>query len=97
MHIHAYRAEQRESGFRLELHRRLSTDADGIRAALGLQAEANIELDQIIRTLETPNERRNYFHASISDDVITSNRTLPQGISNPKEAEKCPPRHVTAR
>ena len=53
MHIHAYRAEQRESGFRLELHRRLSTDADGIRTALGLQAEANIELDQIIRTLET--------------------------------------------
>lgn len=53
MHIHAYRAERQTPGFRLPLDRRLSTDADGIRAALGLQAEANLELAQIMRTLET--------------------------------------------
>ena len=52
MHIHAYRGEPLGVGFRLGLHRRLSTDADGIRAALGLQAEANIELAQIMQTLE---------------------------------------------
>jgi hypothetical protein len=53
MHIHSYRANRLESGFRLELHRMLSTDSDGIRAALGLQAEANVEMHQLMQTLET--------------------------------------------
>ena len=52
MHIHAYQANRIEPGFRLNLSRRLSTDTDGIRACLGLQADANLELDDIMRTLE---------------------------------------------
>ena len=53
MHIHAYQANRLEQGFRLNLSRRLSTDTDGIRACLGLQADANLELDDIMRTLES--------------------------------------------
>ena len=53
MHIHAYRANRLQSGFRLELRRRMSTNADGIRSALGLQAEANVELSQIMQLLES--------------------------------------------
>ncbi len=53
MHIHAYQANDLEQGFRLSLSRRLSTDTDGIRACLGLQADANLELDDIMRTLES--------------------------------------------
>ena len=36
MHIHAYRANRLDQGFRLNLSRRLSTDTDGIRALLGI-------------------------------------------------------------
>lgn len=52
-HIHAYQANRLEQGFRLNLSRRLSTDTDGIRACLGLQADANLELGDIMRTLES--------------------------------------------
>ena len=53
MHIHAYQANRIEQGFRLGLSRRISTDTDGIRACLGLQADANLELTDIMRTLES--------------------------------------------
>ena len=53
MHIHAYHANRLQPGFRLKLRRRMSTNADGIRSALGLQAEANVELSQIMQLLET--------------------------------------------
>ena len=53
MHMHAYQAQKlKEGGFRLELRRRLSTDADGIRSSLGLQAEANLDLEQMIQALQ---------------------------------------------
>ncbi len=54
MHIHAYRmTTQSDQSFRLALDSRLSTDVDGIARCLGLQAEANVELEQIIKTLES--------------------------------------------
>lgn len=53
MHIHSYRMdEQSDRSFRLELDSRLSTDADGVGQCLGLQAEARIELAQIVRAIE---------------------------------------------
>lgn len=53
MHLHVYRLEkQRDRSFRLALEKRLSTDVEGIAACLGLQAEARIELDQIVAVLE---------------------------------------------
>lgn len=53
MHFHSYRVDETEQrNFRLELDSRLSTDADGIGQCLGLQAEAQVELEQIIEALE---------------------------------------------
>ncbi len=53
MHLHAYQMGRAATGdFRLSMVARLSTDADGIGTCLGLQAEARIELDQIIAALQ---------------------------------------------
>lgn len=52
-HLHAYRMEsQTGKSYRLVLDNRLSTDAAGIAACLGLQAEANVELEHLIAVLQ---------------------------------------------
>lgn len=54
MHLHAYRMErQSDKSLRLAMQVRLSTDAEGIGTCLGLQAEARVELEQIVRALES--------------------------------------------
>lgn len=53
MHIHSYLIKNEKSAYKIELDRRLSTDTDGISMCLGLQAEAKIELDEIIRNIES--------------------------------------------
>ena len=54
MHLHAYRMDvQVDKSYKLTMQSRLSTDADGIGFCLGLQAEARIELEQIIQALQT--------------------------------------------
>jgi hypothetical protein len=53
MHLHVYRLEkQPDRSFKLGMQSRVSTDAEGIAACLGLQAEARIELAQIVAALE---------------------------------------------
>lgn len=53
MHFHAYRiARQQDGSFRLSMQSRLSTDANGIAACLGLQAEARVGLNQILEALQ---------------------------------------------
>lgn len=53
MHLHAYRlVEAKDRSFRLDLSLRLSTDTQGIARCLGLQADANVELSEVIRQLE---------------------------------------------
>ena len=52
MQFHVYGLANVESVFRLELRSRLSTDQAGIASCLGLKANAKIELQQIINTLE---------------------------------------------
>lgn len=53
MHLHVYRLEkQPDRSFRLGMQSRISTDAEGIATCLGLQAEARIELAQIVAVLE---------------------------------------------
>jgi len=53
MHIHSYRLErQPDLSYRLQLDSRLSTDANGVAEFLGLQAEAKVELQEIIKALE---------------------------------------------
>lgn len=53
MHLHAYRMEQQpDKSFKLVMQSRLSTDAEGIATCLGLQAEARVELEQIVQALQ---------------------------------------------
>lgn len=53
VHFHAYEmGRQRDNSYRLALRTRLSTDADGVGRCLGLQAEARIELEQIVMALQ---------------------------------------------
>ncbi len=53
IHIHAYKMEpQRDRSYRLVMQSRWSTDANGIALCLGLQAEARVELEQIIAALQ---------------------------------------------
>lgn len=60
MHIHAYSLKPEDSSFKLELVKRLSTDSEGMSTCLGLQAEAKVELAEIIKNIE----------AKISDDTL---------------------------
>ena len=53
MHLHAYCMEkQPDNSFKLVMQTRLSTDAGGIGTCLGLQAEARVELEQIVQALQ---------------------------------------------
>lgn len=62
VHLHAYKmARGPEGDFRLSLGARLSTDADGIGRCLGLQAEARVELEQMVTALQAKISPRNRF------------------------------------
>lgn len=52
MHFHAYSFGESGGGFRIKLEQRLSTDADGVAACLGLKAEPKVELAEIVSQLE---------------------------------------------
>ena len=53
MHLHAYKMEaQEDKSYKLILKSRLSTDAEGISTCLGLQAEARVELENIMQKLQ---------------------------------------------
>ena len=52
MHFHAYSLKDEQHTLRLQLEERWSTDGDGIAKCLGLQAEANVDLDAILKQLE---------------------------------------------
>jgi hypothetical protein len=53
IHIHSYGMDiQPDQSYKLVLKSRMSTDADGIALCLGLQAEARVELEQIVSALE---------------------------------------------
>lgn len=52
LHFHSYSMNRTEEQYRICMNARLSTDDDGISQCLGLQAEARVELEQIILVLE---------------------------------------------
>ncbi len=53
IHLHSYQmTKQKSAEFRLAMHARHSTDADGIAICLGLQAEARVELGHIVTALQ---------------------------------------------
>jgi hypothetical protein len=49
MHIHTYKLKQTaDNAYHLDLKERFSTNADGIAQSLGLQADPNMALEQIL-------------------------------------------------
>lgn len=52
MHFHSYSLSKRSEGHRITLAERYSTDTEGIAVCLGLQAEANVELAEIVAAIE---------------------------------------------
>jgi len=54
MHFHSYSLEtQKDKTYKLDLIERLSTDSEGLAKSLGLKAEANIDLDEILLKLQS--------------------------------------------
>ena len=52
-HFHSYQLFANGDKYRLSLFERASTDADGIALCLGLKAEANVELEVMLKMLES--------------------------------------------
>lgn len=52
MHVHAYELRQIGQSFGIRLTSRISTDEEGVAAALGLQADTNVTLESLNRILE---------------------------------------------
>lgn len=61
MHFHAYELVSFVDGFRLELTNRLSTDTSGIAQCLGLQSNANVEIEVIQEILDQRISERTYW------------------------------------
>lgn len=54
LHFHSYKLDLGEDqNYHIKLNERLSTDSSGIASAMGLKTEAKVELDMIIKNLET--------------------------------------------
>jgi hypothetical protein len=61
MHFHSYKLDLGDDkNYHIKLNERLSTDSIGLASAMGLKAEAKIEFEMIIKTLE----------AKISDNTL---------------------------
>ncbi len=52
MHFHAYELRKEATAYTLKLRDRLSTDAAGVAACLGLQVDAKVELTTILKQIE---------------------------------------------
>jgi len=62
MHFHSYElTNEKDKRYKLKLNKRYSTDSEGISVLLGLQAEANVELEKILITLEPKINDRTLF------------------------------------
>jgi hypothetical protein len=67
MYFHSYSLAEQDGALRLDLAEQCSTDAAGIARCLGLQSEAKIELEQIVKLIES----------KISDKTLLSIETPP--------------------
>ena len=71
MHLHAYKMDNAGAGdYKISMSARLSTDADGIGMCLGLQAEARVELEQILISLQTKISDRTLFQVVGSPESL---------------------------
>lgn len=61
MHFHAYRLKKEEQDYKLILEHRYSTDSNGISKLLGLNANANLQFEEIAKILEAKISDRTVF------------------------------------
>ncbi len=52
MHFHSYKLVHDDAGHRLKLDERFSTNTEGVTVCLGSQAEANVDMDQVVTAIE---------------------------------------------
>jgi hypothetical protein len=52
MHFHAYQLVAENSGYKIQLSERWSTDTNGIAQCLGLQTSSRVELEMILQQIE---------------------------------------------
>ena len=52
MHIHSYKVTEIDGDLRIDLDKRLSTDAKGVAECLGIQSDTKVELEVILAELE---------------------------------------------
>lgn len=64
MHFHSYRLSKNADGHRISLADRYSTDTEGIAVCLSLQAEANMELAEIVTAIENRISQVTLFNIS---------------------------------
>ena len=64
-HFHNYQLLANRDKYRLSLFERASTDADGIALCLGLKAEANVELEVILKMVESKISERTLLKLQI--------------------------------
>lgn len=62
MHFHSYSLSKKARGHRLSLADRYSTDTEGIAVCLDLQAEANVELTEIVTAIEAKMSEATLFN-----------------------------------
>lgn len=53
MHFHSYNLMELDNRYKLKLESRFSTDSEGISRLLGLKANANVELEEILSILQS--------------------------------------------
>lgn len=53
MHIHSYTLHENPNGTSLELNSRIGTDSTGLSECIGLRAEAQVEMEVIVKKLES--------------------------------------------
>ena len=64
MHFHSYSLSKTTRGHRISLSERYSTDTEGIAVCLGLQAEANVGLAEILTAVEAKMSEATLFNLS---------------------------------
>lgn len=72
MHFHSYNFSRKASGHRIMLAERYSTDTEGVSVCLGLQAEINVELSEIVTAIEAKISEATLFNISGQADVGNS-------------------------
>lgn len=73
MHFHAYGLVPGQTGHRLDLVKRLSTDTAGIATCLGLQSDAKVDLEVILQLIEQKLTARTLFSVNQAPPAVPVN------------------------